>query len=192
MVRRSPSPYLITIFRRRVYPVHLIRSDSPRVYLSTNPWKVTSTIQAVSSTRDEYVGLIEKLKASATRKPKLKTEFAHQNLVSVLEGRLEVIDKELAVRFNCASRLLVVARHFCTASLLSYRFFYMLFVGLTRVSSEYNARAKRSSNATFFSLKPKLGKRVRGGRPVGLIMFTTASKIAMYVFVIPAPIRVTR
>ncbi len=77
----------------------LIRSDSPRVYLSTNPWKVTSTLQTVSSTRDEYVALVEKLKASATRKPKLKTEIAHQNLISVLEGRLEVVDKELAVRF---------------------------------------------------------------------------------------------
>ncbi|KAI9444850.1 hypothetical protein H4582DRAFT_1911687 [Lactarius indigo] len=70
--------------------------DSPRVYLSTNPWKVTSTIQTISSTRDEYVALIEKLKASATRKPKLKTEIAHQNLISSLEGRLEVVDKELA------------------------------------------------------------------------------------------------
>lgn len=70
--------------------------DSPRVYLSTNPWKVTSTIQTVSSTRDEYVALIDKLKASASKKPKLKTEIAHQNLISVLEGRIEVIDKELA------------------------------------------------------------------------------------------------
>ncbi|KAH9178763.1 hypothetical protein EDB89DRAFT_1928386 [Lactarius sanguifluus] len=69
--------------------------DSPRVYLSTNPWKVTSTIQTISSTRDEYVALIEKLKASAPRKPKLKTEIAHQNLISALEGRLEVVDKEL-------------------------------------------------------------------------------------------------
>jgi hypothetical protein len=34
---------------------------------------------------------------SAARKPKLKTEIAHQNLISVLEGRLEVIDKEVAV-----------------------------------------------------------------------------------------------
>jgi hypothetical protein len=85
--------------RCRVCPVDLICSDSPRVYLSTNPWKVTSTIQTVSSTRDEYVALIDKLKASASKKPKLKTEIAHQNLISVLEGRIEVIDKELAVRF---------------------------------------------------------------------------------------------
>jgi hypothetical protein len=42
--------------------------------------------------------LIEKLKASAPLKPKVKVEFAHQNLVVTLEGRLEVIDKELTVR----------------------------------------------------------------------------------------------
>jgi hypothetical protein len=181
-VRRSP--YLITKFRRRVYPVDLICSDSPRVYLSTNPWKVTSTIQTISSTRDEYAALVEKLKASAPRKAKLKTEFAHQNLTSVLEGRLEVIDKELAVRFlvnHSTSRLLVVARHFCIASFIVFSFFFCWFfftVRLTRVSSEYNVRAKRLSNATCFLLRPKSGKRVRGGRPTGLIMFTTASKIA--------------
>ena len=79
-----------------------ICSDSPRVYLSTNPWKVTSTFQAVSSTREEYISLIEKLKASASPKPKSKVEFAHQNLIAVLEGRLEVIDKELAVRILTA------------------------------------------------------------------------------------------
>ncbi|KAI0308159.1 hypothetical protein B0F90DRAFT_1680625 [Multifurca ochricompacta] len=69
--------------------------DSPRVYLSSNPWKVTSTFQTVSSTRGEYLALVEKLKALAPAKPKLKVEFAHQNLVVVLEGRLEIIDKEL-------------------------------------------------------------------------------------------------
>jgi len=53
--------------------------DSPRVYLSTNPWKVTSTFQTVSSTKEEYVALIEKLKASAPTKPKSKAEFAHQS-----------------------------------------------------------------------------------------------------------------
>jgi len=76
-------------------PMDLIRSDSPRVYLSTNPWKVTSTLQTVSSSREEYVALIERLKASAPTKPKLKAEIAHQNLVAALEGRLEMIDKEL-------------------------------------------------------------------------------------------------
>ena len=89
--------YLISTYGVAL-PMVPICSDSPRVYLSTNPWKVTSTFQTVSSTREEYVALIEKLKASASPKPKLKVEFAHQNLIAVLEGRLEVIDKELVVR----------------------------------------------------------------------------------------------
>src|ERR1700747_519855 len=81
------------------FPTVLIGSDSPRVYVSTNPWKVTSTFQTVSSTREEYVALIGKLKASAPTKPKSKVEFAHQNLILALEGRLEAIDKEIMVSF---------------------------------------------------------------------------------------------
>ena len=96
MLRRSPSGILSQITMSRL-PMLLIRSDSPRVYVSTNPWKVTSTFQTVSSTREEYVALIEKLKASAPTKPKLKVEFAHQNLILTLEGRLEAIDKESMV-----------------------------------------------------------------------------------------------
>ena len=96
MLRRSPSGILSQITMSRL-PMLLIRSDSPRVYVSTNPWKVTSTFQALSSTREEYVAFIAKLKASAPTKPKLKVEFAHQNLILTLEGRLEAIDKELMV-----------------------------------------------------------------------------------------------
>jgi hypothetical protein len=96
MLRRSPSGILSQITMSRL-PMLLIRSDSPRVYVSTNPWKVTSTFQAVSSTRDEYVAFIGKLKASASTKPKSKVEFAHQNLILTLEGRLEAIDKESMV-----------------------------------------------------------------------------------------------
>ncbi|KAI0275019.1 hypothetical protein BC834DRAFT_1037602 [Gloeopeniophorella convolvens] len=95
MVRRSPFG-ILSQNCGSVLALALVRSDSPRVYLSTNPWKVTSTFQTASSTREEYVTLIEKLKATAPAKPKLKAEFAHQNLISVLEGRLEAIDKEIA------------------------------------------------------------------------------------------------
>ena len=44
--------------------------------------------------------MIEKLKALAPTKPKLKVERAHQNLIVALEGRLEAVDKELAVGFS--------------------------------------------------------------------------------------------
>jgi hypothetical protein len=120
MLRRSPSGILSQITMSRL-PMVLIRSDSPRVYVSTNPWKVTSTFQTVSSTREEYVALIEKLKASAPTKPKLKAEIAHQNLTVTLEGRLEDIDKELTVRF-----LRGVVDHFLQ-SLSLCRIFFPIF-----------------------------------------------------------------
>ncbi|KAA1467992.1 hypothetical protein DENSPDRAFT_833170 [Dentipellis sp. KUC8613] len=75
--------------------------DSPRVYMSTNPWKITAAFQTVSSTREEYVALVEKMKASAPSEAKehekrSKVEIAHIALVKALEGRLEAIDAELA------------------------------------------------------------------------------------------------
>ncbi|KDQ63282.1 hypothetical protein JAAARDRAFT_29299 [Jaapia argillacea MUCL 33604] len=78
-----------------------IADDSPRLYLSTNPWKITATFQTISSSREQYVAIIERLKAEAPvegkggeKKPKL--EQAHLALVKALEGRLEAIDAELA------------------------------------------------------------------------------------------------
>jgi hypothetical protein len=102
MLRRSPSG-ILSLPTMSHSATLLVRLDSPRVYLSTNPWKVTSTLRTVSSTREEYVDLLENLKASAPLKPKLKVEFAHQNLIAALEGRLEVIDKEIMVRVLAVS-----------------------------------------------------------------------------------------
>jgi hypothetical protein len=121
MVRRSPSGILSQITMSRL-PMVLIRSDSPRVYVSTNPWKVTSTFQTVSSTREEYVALVEKVKTAAPTKPKSKAEFAHQNLVIALEGRLEVVDKEITVRFlrGVMGRLCALPLSLCHIS--SHRF----------------------------------------------------------------------
>ena len=150
-------------------PTLLVRSDSPRVYLSTNPWKVTSSFQTVSSTREEYVDLIENLKASAPRKPKLKVEFAHHNLIAVLQGRLEVIDKEITVRVPAY----VVDCPCC----LSHCLYSLLFI-----SSVYSGLAKRLSNAIFSLLKLKSGKLERGGRPASLTMFTTMWIAVTYVF----------
>ncbi|KAI0068137.1 hypothetical protein BV25DRAFT_1867186 [Artomyces pyxidatus] len=78
-----------------------IVDDSPRVYVSTNPWKITATFHAVSSTREEYLALVEKVKASAPPEPKEgerrhKPELSHLALVTALESRIEVIDKEIA------------------------------------------------------------------------------------------------
>jgi hypothetical protein len=76
-------------------------ADSPRIYVSTNPWKVSATFQTISSTREEYVATIEILKASSSTgkegAKKSKTEANHIELIRLLEDRLENIDAELAV-----------------------------------------------------------------------------------------------
>ncbi|KAF7347682.1 hypothetical protein MVEN_01525300 [Mycena venus] len=74
--------------------------DSPRLYVSTNPWKMTATFQTVSSTREEYLAVIEELKASAPPELKkgekrTKMETSHINLIKTLEDRIEAIDTEL-------------------------------------------------------------------------------------------------
>ncbi|ESK98201.1 hypothetical protein Moror_318 [Moniliophthora roreri MCA 2997] len=91
------------ITRKRYWVADL----SPRIYVSTNPWKITATFQTISSTREEYVAAIEQLKSNAPEEPKTKdtkskskkrpkTEIAHLQLIKGLEERLEDIDKELA------------------------------------------------------------------------------------------------
>ncbi|PPQ71464.1 hypothetical protein CVT26_011243 [Gymnopilus dilepis] len=78
-----------------------IADDSPRVYVSTNPWKITATFQTVSSTKEEYLATIENLKANTPPEPKKskkrsKLELAHISLIEALEARIEAIDVELA------------------------------------------------------------------------------------------------
>ncbi|KAH9858015.1 hypothetical protein C2E23DRAFT_802329 [Lenzites betulinus] len=78
-----------------------IIDDSPRVYMSTNPWKITATFQTIASTRDEYIAIVEKVKAGAPSESKpgarrSKLETAHLALLKALEDRIEIIDNELA------------------------------------------------------------------------------------------------
>ncbi|KAH9898219.1 hypothetical protein C8Q73DRAFT_684030 [Cubamyces lactineus] len=84
--------------------------DSPRVYMSTNPWKITATFQTIASTRDEYIAVVEKVKENAppeTRpgERRSKLETAHLALLKALEDRIEIIDNELA-RIQRAQRKL--------------------------------------------------------------------------------------
>jgi hypothetical protein len=76
-------------------------SDSPRIYVSTNPWKTTATFQTISSTRDEYIAAIEQLRESAPHvgERRSKLEQSHSNLITALEGRKEAVDVELMVSF---------------------------------------------------------------------------------------------
>jgi hypothetical protein len=88
-------------------------TDSPRVFVSTNPWKITATFSTVSSTRDEYIAVIEDLKASAPGELKKgekrsKLDQGHIALINTLESRIEAIDTELAVSLSWNARSLVV------------------------------------------------------------------------------------
>ena len=79
-----------------------IFADSPRLYTSTNPWKITATFHTISSTREEYIATIESLKASAPPEIKkgqkrTKPEQSHLALIAALEKRIEAIDAELNV-----------------------------------------------------------------------------------------------
>ncbi|TFK30897.1 hypothetical protein FA15DRAFT_580265 [Coprinopsis marcescibilis] len=78
-----------------------ITDESPRVYVSTNPWKTTASFHSVSSTREEYLALIEQLRKELPPAPKKgqkrsKLEQSHISLIESLEGRIEAIDADLA------------------------------------------------------------------------------------------------
>jgi len=81
--------------RKRYWAV----DDSPRLYVSTNPWKITSTLRTIASSREEYMALIEQLKAASlqlTDKKAKSRKGQHDLLVETLESRVEVMDRELA------------------------------------------------------------------------------------------------
>lgn len=70
--------------------------------MSTNPWKITSSFQTISTAKDEYMAVINNLKATASPEPKRgqkrpRTETAHLSLIKVLESRIETIDAEQLV-----------------------------------------------------------------------------------------------
>ncbi|KAJ3516091.1 hypothetical protein NLJ89_g1340 [Agrocybe chaxingu] len=76
------------------------KAYSPRIYVSTNPWKTTATFQSISTTREDYVAVVESLKAATPPEPKkgqkrTKLEQSHLLLIEALENRLETIDAEL-------------------------------------------------------------------------------------------------
>jgi hypothetical protein len=101
--------------------------DSPRVYVSTNPWKITATFQTISSTREEYIATIDSLKAAlpnakeGSKRP--KTEVSHAALIQALESRLEAIDIELNVR---TSELVETTRTYQSSYTVSTYFSRML------------------------------------------------------------------
>lgn len=65
---------------------------------------MSATFQAVSSSKEEYLAILESLKEIAPKELKKgerrsKLEQNHIALVAALEARIPAIDTELAVRF---------------------------------------------------------------------------------------------
>jgi hypothetical protein len=76
--------------------------DSPRVYTSTNPWKTSSILEAICSSKVEYESFVAFLRAESPPDPgpgkkRPKGELAHLALIDALEARMAKIDAELAV-----------------------------------------------------------------------------------------------
>lgn len=85
--------------------------ESPRIYLSGNPWKSVCEFKAVSSSREEYIHLLADLKENGpqtngdepikTTKSRPKFEQAHMELVKKLEDdHLPKVDAELTVSYE--------------------------------------------------------------------------------------------
>lgn len=77
--------------------------DSPRLYASTNPWKMSSSFTAISSTQEEYLKALEDIRATAPPaelapgERRSKVETAHLQLITVMENRIPAIEAELNV-----------------------------------------------------------------------------------------------
>ena len=89
--------------------------DSPRVYTSTNPWKTSSILEAICSSKVEYESTVAVLRAEsppdpAPGKKRPKGELAHLGLIDALEARTAKIDTELAVSLHPIQRFLIVLK----------------------------------------------------------------------------------
>ncbi|KAF9535654.1 hypothetical protein CPB83DRAFT_802160 [Crepidotus variabilis] len=100
--------------------------DSPRLYTSTNPWKITASFQTLATTRDEYTAVIEQLKSTAPPdlkkgQKRSKTDAAHLALIAALEDRLESIDAETARVQKIRKRIEQKRRMFAQAEIRETR-----------------------------------------------------------------------
>ena len=92
------------------YPV-----DSPRVYTSTNPWKTSSVLEAICSSKVEYESTVAFLRAESPADPgpgkkRPKSELAHLALIDALEARSAKIDAELAVSVQSIQNVLILLK----------------------------------------------------------------------------------
>ena len=85
-----------------IFPLADYCIDSPRVYTSTNPWKTSSILEAICSSKVEYESIVAFLRTESPPDPghgkkRSKSELAHLALIDALEARTVKIDTELAV-----------------------------------------------------------------------------------------------
>lgn len=91
----------------RALRTYVVASDSPRLYASTNPWKVVASFDTIATTVEEYVKVIEALKSALPKEEpgakRKKFEKMHLDLIKKLEARSEVVNDELTVSVSlCA------------------------------------------------------------------------------------------
>lgn len=89
--------------------------DSPRVYTSTNPWKTSSVLDAICSSKVEYESIVAFLRAESPPDPgpgkkRPKSELAHLALIDALEARAAKVDTELAVSLQSIQCIVVVLK----------------------------------------------------------------------------------
>ena len=75
--------------------------------MSTNPWKITSELKTVASTREEYTKHVEQLAGEAPSKSEKPSRdvSAQTQLVAALRSRVDTIDNELQVNKSDLLRL---------------------------------------------------------------------------------------
>jgi hypothetical protein len=89
--------------------------DSPRVYTSTNPWKTSSVLETICSSKVEYESIVAYLRAESPPDPgpgkkRPKSELAHLALIDALEARTVKIDTELAVSLQPIQRISILLK----------------------------------------------------------------------------------
>ncbi|KAI5116329.1 hypothetical protein M0805_003542 [Coniferiporia weirii] len=95
MERLSTTPIGQDSSRKRYWTF----DDSPRLYISTNPWKVTAEFKTAATSKEEYNKVIEDLLSKELKEPpkkQVKYETQHIQLRKKLQDRIEKIDLELA------------------------------------------------------------------------------------------------
>jgi hypothetical protein len=127
---------------------------------------MTATFQTVSSTREEYMGIIEELKTSAPPELKKgqkrsKLEQSHLTLIGTLESRIEAIDAELLVGpfllqiWPEAMYPMPTNPNYPNCALLTPDSVpHASPIYLCNFFSEWKERARGSSNATLLSRVP--------------------------------------